>query len=323
MSSPIHHVEDLDPALRYAPPWARRQDSPPSGVPSDPSHGWRRNRQRVGRERSAFSGDLAMQELQRQLALNPDKVPEPPFEASQNLWPMVRRICALAGVAAIVAGAIVLLPNARKPAARTAQAEALPALNTANHVKIVHIHMNAEAAPVASVGLDSPNASPAQSAMSPSSPPQNSSSSPPQNSSSSSPQNSSALIAERPQSSPDHSADAIQNSNWPIDNTPALDGDEIAMMIKRGQDLLQNGDLASARLLLQRAANTGSADAAFALGATFDPIVIQKLGVIGIEPDRARAREWYEKAAALGSAVAAQKLAGLGPQAEGSPSGKH
>ncbi len=219
----------------------------------------------------------------------------------------MRRICALAGVAAIVAGAIVLLPNARKPAARTAQAEALPALNTANHVKIVHIHMNAEAAPVASVGLDSPNASSAQSAMSSSSPPQNSS----------------ALIAERPQSSPDHSADAIQNSNWPIDNTPALDGDEIAMMIKRGQDLLQNGDLASARLLLQRAANTGSADAAFALGATFDPIVIQKLGVIGIEPDRARAREWYEKAAALGSAVAAQKLAGLGPQAEGSPSGKH
>ena len=83
------------------------------------------------------------------------------------------------------------------------------------------------------------------------------------------------------------------------------------MLVKRGQDFLQNGDLASARLILRRAAEAGSANAALALGATFDPLVIQRLGVIGIEPDTARARQWYQRAAELGSATASQQLTKL------------
>jgi TPR repeat protein len=90
-----------------------------------------------------------------------------------------------------------------------------------------------------------------------------------------------------------------------------LDRDEITMLVKRGKDFLTNGDLASARLLLQRAAEAGSADAAMALGATFDPLVIRRLGAIGAEPDAARARQWYQKAVALGAAGAAQPLAKL------------
>ncbi|MBV8790494.1 MAG: hypothetical protein JO237_00420, partial [Pseudolabrys sp.] len=91
----------------------------------------------------------------------------------------------------------------------------------------------------------------------------------------------------------------------------AIDSDEIATLVKRGQDFLQNGDLASARLVLLRAAESGSADGALALGATFDPIVIRKLGAIGIESDIAQARQWYQKAAELGSAFASQQLAKL------------
>jgi hypothetical protein len=87
------------------------------------------------------------------------------------------------------------------------------------------------------------------------------------------------------------------------------DADEIAALVKRGKDFVTNGDLVSARLLLQRAAEAGSAEAALVLGETFDPLVFQRLHVIGIEPDAASAQKWYQRAAELGSAAASQRLA--------------
>jgi len=94
----------------------------------------------------------------------------------------------------------------------------------------------------------------------------------------------------------------------------SLDPQEITALIDRGTALLKRGDLATARLLLRRAAEAGSADAALMLGSTFDPHFIQQLGAIGIEPDVARARQWYEKAAVLGSEAASQRLADLNNQ---------
>ena len=90
-----------------------------------------------------------------------------------------------------------------------------------------------------------------------------------------------------------------------------LDAAEIATLINRGTDSLKSGDLVSARLLLRRAAEAGSASAALMLGTTFDPLVIQQLGAIGVVPDVAQARQWYEKAAELGSDAAWQRLAKL------------
>ena len=52
-------------------------------------------------------------------------------------------------------------------------------------------------------------------------------------------------------------------------------------------------------------------EAALALGATFDPALIKRLGVIGTAPDIAQARNWYRKAAELGSPAATQQLAKL------------
>jgi hypothetical protein len=86
----------------------------------------------------------------------------------------------------------------------------------------------------------------------------------------------------------------------------------IATFIGRAQTFLKSGDFAAARLLLRPAADAGSANATLMLGATFDPIVIHELGAIGIESDIAQARKWYQKAAKLGSDVAAQRLAKLG-----------
>jgi len=90
-----------------------------------------------------------------------------------------------------------------------------------------------------------------------------------------------------------------------------LEADETVALVNRGMDFLKNGDVVSARLLLRRAAEAGNASAALMLGATFDPLVIQQTGAVGIQPDVNKAREWYEKAAKLGSELAAQELAKL------------
>jgi hypothetical protein len=95
-----------------------------------------------------------------------------------------------------------------------------------------------------------------------------------------------------------------------------LDPAEIAILLKRGQDALNNGDFVAARLLLQRAAVAGSADGALAFAQTFDPAVIGRLGAVGVAADAVKAREWYQKAARLGSGLAAQQVANFQQKTE-------
>lgn len=77
--------------------------------------------------------------------------------------------------------------------------------------------------------------------------------------------------------------------------------------VARGRKLLEEGNVASARLFFRRAADEGLADGALALGATFDPAELERLRVIGIRPDPAEARRWYEKARELGAGAAADR----------------
>ena len=69
------------------------------------------------------------------------------------------------------------------------------------------------------------------------------------------------------------------------------------------------GDVVTARIVFQRAAEAGDANAAMALGATYDPTVLAKLGVAGLGADVEKARTWYQKAESLGSAEATRRLA--------------
>jgi hypothetical protein len=86
---------------------------------------------------------------------------------------------------------------------------------------------------------------------------------------------------------------------------------ELAALIKRGEDLASSGDLPAARLLLQRAAETHDARAAFVLATTYDPIVVKRLAPNSSSHDVALARSWYEKARDWGSREAPQKLEAL------------
>jgi len=88
----------------------------------------------------------------------------------------------------------------------------------------------------------------------------------------------------------------------------ALEPDEIATLFRRSDELITQGDIAGGRLLLARAAEAGDARAALALGGTYDPAVLGRLGVLGVPPDAEKARAWYEKAAQFGSGEATRRL---------------
>jgi len=87
-----------------------------------------------------------------------------------------------------------------------------------------------------------------------------------------------------------------------------MDPDELAGLLKRARSLLAVGDIPAARLLLERAADAQEAEAALMLGTTYDPLVIGNQDMRSITPDPAMARQWYQKAAALGSADARRRL---------------
>jgi hypothetical protein len=91
----------------------------------------------------------------------------------------------------------------------------------------------------------------------------------------------------------------------------ALDPEEIKLLTSQGEQFATAGDLVTARILLQRAAEAGDAAAAMALGATYDPNVLAKRGVMGINADVEKARSWYQKAERFGSPEASQRLSAL------------
>jgi len=96
----------------------------------------------------------------------------------------------------------------------------------------------------------------------------------------------------------------------PVAAPPArrLDVDELAGLMKRAKSLIAAGDIAPARLLLERAADAQEANAALLLAQTYDPAVLGKADERSITPDPAMARSWYQKATRLGSADAQQRL---------------
>jgi hypothetical protein len=97
----------------------------------------------------------------------------------------------------------------------------------------------------------------------------------------------------------------------PVAAPPArkLDADELATLMNRARSLLAAGDIPSARLLLERAADAQEPSAALLLARTYDPDVLGTQDARNIISDPAMARAWYQKAAQLGSADAQHRLA--------------
>jgi hypothetical protein len=245
-------------------------------------------------------------------------------------------------IAAIVAAAVVLLFNPKQSVHHTAQVNAPPSSLTSDDgtlplVDSARIVPGLVAQGLAAQGLAAQSLADAGSPTASTPPPQAIASLPPPNQSSAnvetppasavnqpvvnqptvSPVEASPAASEAPSkvqtaavppTQPASSSIAKQSAARP---PVALDDSEIAMLIKRGNNLLKDGDFAAARLLFERGANAGSAEAALALGSTYDPLVIKRLGAIMVRPDVENARKWYQIAADRGSADAKLQLANL------------
>ncbi len=76
----------------------------------------------------------------------------------------------------------------------------------------------------------------------------------------------------------------------------SLSAAQIDRLLARGKELLQRGDIASARLLFLRVDAAGDRRGARGVGMTYDPRVYARLPVTGLTPDREQAEIWYKKA---------------------------
>jgi hypothetical protein len=106
-------------------------------------------------------------------------------------------------------------------------------------------------------------------------------------------------------------APAARTGNEAAAPSKPLDAETLAALMTRAKSLLALGDIAAARLVLERAANAQDASAAFLLAQTYDPAVLGVRDTRSITADPVMARDWYRKAASFGSADAQQRLTQL------------
>lgn len=88
----------------------------------------------------------------------------------------------------------------------------------------------------------------------------------------------------------------------------SLDREEIAMLMKRGEDAMAVGDIMGARLAFRRLAEARDPRGTLAYASTYDPNVIERMPLIGIRADAAQAKQWYERALEFGAPEAARRL---------------
>jgi TPR repeat protein len=93
--------------------------------------------------------------------------------------------------------------------------------------------------------------------------------------------------------------------------TLAIPIDDGRRLCAEGLVAFAKGDIATARAFFVSAAEAGDARALVALGDTFDPGTLTRLGVVGLKGDGAKARDYYARALAAGATGARERLAAL------------
>jgi hypothetical protein len=93
--------------------------------------------------------------------------------------------------------------------------------------------------------------------------------------------------------------------------TLAIPIDEGRRLCAEGLVAFAKGDIATARAFFVSAAAAGDARALVALGDTFDPASLSRLGVVGLKGDGVKARDYYARALAAGAIGARERIAAL------------
>jgi hypothetical protein len=332
---PLSH-EGIFPPLRPEPPQVLLSDAPrdllddtvdldlaPAAASrsrtADPT--WKRKK----RPADVFEGDAALKELRSRLASAPsDQAPEPPVAAAAKT-PMFASAIRLVGVVGLAAGGAlgflwITSPHGFRSAAPQTDEVALVSLGGGEPAKVATQNIAADPAPApdqqqrwsvanytgdaADRAVTPPVVPPVRTPGPPPRPPMTRAVPAP-----SPPPPEAVAPAPPPPAMPAPVPAAIAvPAPAPAAVAPA-DRDEINAMLVRARNFLSSGDVAAARVVLRRAAERDDAQAALALGGTYDPTVLKRLGIIGFHhPDASLAREWYKKAAALGSTDASVRL---------------
>ncbi len=84
-----------------------------------------------------------------------------------------------------------------------------------------------------------------------------------------------------------------------------------SVFLERGDALFGVGDVSSARLFYERAADAGDGQAALRLGETYDPTFLERAKLRAVQGDAAAAIFWYRRARELGVAEAEILLRGI------------
>ena len=120
------------------------------------------------------------------------------------------------------------------------------------------------------------------------------------------------LRAGAPLQTPPPPAAAEPRAPAPDQSVTPQDRERAQRMMKKGDEQLEEGNVSAARLLYERAAEAGLAQAAMALAATFDAAEFARLKLRGVEADANEARRWYERARQLGAPGAEERLRRIG-----------
>jgi hypothetical protein len=295
MSSPIRPDKDANPALMYAPPWVREQDRQPfeSFPPSDQSS-------RRGNGVGSDFEDRAVVETRRRRTLEPEWLPEAPRSPGPNWWQITLRAGGVFGLVALVAWAFVWVPGVHRLATDLMQATSGSSISSKPK----------EPSPLAAAIEQRAERLRSEATVSERAVQQTADRAEPHRSEPHEPAASTVAAAPpAPAPAPPPAMMAREPSPQPPDLVLRhLPRDELASMLQRADDFIKSGDLSSARLLLQRAAEAGDAHAALTLASTFDPNVLKALGFQDAAADVAKAELWYERAMKFGSAEAPQRL---------------
>ena len=229
MSSPIHLDDDTDPTSIYPPSWARERILPVAEPPfRSRAHTTAAAEMSSGKFKPKFSGDRAMLALQRQLALDPDLIPEPSSKGTAVIWPLLIRLCSVSALAAFVAWGLVSYSGVKKSAGITTS---IPTI-ASDHSKVVDVQpsqlrptLSQAAEAITPAGNSQPVAISSKAAAVTSAP-----------------------VPVTAQGAAEPGTLAPTPPVRANDRQPLRpDSEEIATLIKRGKDLLDNDDLSAAR----------------------------------------------------------------------------
>ena len=281
MSTPLRHAKHIDPALLYAPPRVRQRDLAPT-EPAAPAVNSDR-----GRAPLDSGADRLIIRAQRRLALDPECVPEPPQSQPDRRfhWKIAVPVVGILSLAAVIAWVVVVsIPSVRSLLKTDVVRASLQGTSVATDLRLNKTTASLRRWQEESGDLLEPRSRSDPSEV--------------------------VTVAPAPSVplTPGLVPSSAPNRTLPEFVTRQLDLDELASMRQRADDFIKSGDLASARLLLERGAEAGDARATLTLAGTFDPNVLKTLGFQEGVADVAMARLWYDRAQRLDAPEAPRRI---------------